>query len=60
MTIDPPRWRKSSYSTAPDKACVEIAPLPAAIGVRDTKNRPAGHLTVSRTAWAAFIRRVTR
>lgn len=34
--------------------------MPGTVGVRDTKNRPAGHLTVDRATWAAFIRHVTR
>jgi len=49
-------WRKSSYSGGGNTQCVEVAPLPQEIGVRDSKNRTAGHLTVPRTAWSAFIR----
>lgn len=58
MIFDPnaAEWRKSSYSTGGDQNCVEIAPWPAIVAVRDTKNRTAGHLTVPRTAWAAFTR----
>lgn len=56
MTFDPNAtlWRKSSYSTGPDTQCVEVAPCPELVAVRDTKNRKAGHFTVSRTAWTAF------
>lgn len=60
MITESPRWRKSSYSSAPNQSCVEIAPLSGAIGIRDTKNRPAGHLTVDRTVWATFIHHITR
>lgn len=53
-------WRKSSYSTGAQQECVEVGVAPGAVGVRDTKNREAGHLAVSRTAWAAFVRGMTR
>lgn len=48
-------WRKSSYSGGANTNCVEVAPLPRTVGVRDTKNREAGYLTVSRSAWHAFV-----
>ncbi|RMI42859.1 DUF397 domain-containing protein [Streptomyces triticirhizae] len=49
-------WRTSSY-TAGDSACVEVSrrfsgPV---VAVRDTKDRAAGHTTISPDAWAAFI-----
>jgi len=53
-------WRKSTYSTSPDQNCVEVGLAPSLVGVRDTKNRAQGHLTVSRTAWATFVHHVTR
>lgn len=53
-------WRKSTYSGNDGGNCVEAAPAPAVVGVRDTKNREAGHLAVSRPAWSAFVRSVTR
>ncbi|WP_152603766.1 DUF397 domain-containing protein [Amycolatopsis rifamycinica] len=45
-------WRKSSYS-ATEGECVEIY-LAESVGVRDTKARHLGQLTVSRAAWAAL------
>lgn len=48
-------WRKASYSGG-QNACVEVAPVPAKVGVRDTKNRDGGMLAVSRTAWRTFVR----
>ncbi|HEY3687995.1 MAG TPA: DUF397 domain-containing protein [Streptosporangiaceae bacterium] len=51
-------WRKSSFS-AGDGNCVEVAVTRRGVGVRDTKNRPAGHLTVTRTAWLSFTRAIT-
>lgn len=46
------RWRKSSYS-ATEGECVEVA-LSTTVGVRDTKARHLGQLTVSRAAWTAL------
>ncbi|WIX83253.1 DUF397 domain-containing protein [Amycolatopsis carbonis] len=46
-------WRKSSYSQQ-ESACVEVA-VSEEIGVRDTKNREAGQLTVSREAWQGVL-----
>jgi hypothetical protein len=52
------RWRKSRYS-GNQTNCVEIAVNSSTL-VRDTKNRDAGHLTVSATAWSAFTTEVKR
>jgi hypothetical protein len=35
------KWRKSSFSGGQEVACVEVAHLPGALAVRDSKN-PAG------------------
>lgn len=48
-------WRKSSYSGS-QTDCVEVAPIPDATGVRDSKNVACGELRVSRTTWTAFVR----
>lgn len=53
-------WRKSTYSSDGNAQCVEIGVAPGAVGVRDTKNREAGHLAVSRTTWKTFVRHVSR
>ncbi|MET7994288.1 DUF397 domain-containing protein [Amycolatopsis sp. NPDC005232] len=47
------RWRTSSYSTA-NSNCVEVA-VAERVSVRDTKNREAGQLTVSREAWQGAL-----
>ncbi|MEU4668834.1 DUF397 domain-containing protein [Amycolatopsis sp. NPDC023774] len=47
-------WRKSSYSTN-DSNCVEVDTSPVEIGIRDTKDRAGGHLTLSPAAWTAFL-----
>lgn len=48
-------WRKASYSGS-QNACVEVAPAPQRVGVRDTKDRDGGMLAVPRTAWRTFVR----
>jgi len=53
-------WRKSSYSGGSSADCVEVAPAAEVVGVRDTKSRELGHLTVARNTWTTFIRSVTR
>ena len=44
-------WRKSSYTAKEE--CVEVL-LADSVGVRDTKARHLGQLTVSRAAWTAL------
>jgi hypothetical protein len=46
-------WRKSSHS-GENYSCVEVA-LGPVVGVRDTKARRAGQLTVSVTAWRSVL-----
>ena len=54
-------WRKSSYSGSQSQSeCVEVGTGAGVVGIRDTKNRPAGHLTVTRTTWRAFVRTLRR
>ena len=47
-------WRKSSFSNAGGN-CVEIASLPNAVAVRDSKNPQAEALLLPRTAATAWI-----
>lgn len=56
MAVDHRAWRASSYSQKID--CVEVAPLPYATAVRDSKDRDGGEVCVSRTAWCAFVRTI--
>ncbi|MEU0938975.1 DUF397 domain-containing protein [Embleya sp. NPDC005971] len=49
-------WRKSTYSGNWDDNCVEIAPAPAGVGVRDSK-QPAPQLAFGAGQWRAFIAR---
>lgn len=53
-------WRKSTYSSAQSE-CVEVADnLPYRVGIRDSKNRAQGNLTVARTTWRSFIQHFVR
>lgn len=49
-------WHKSSYSAA-EGSCVEVAEG-RDILVRDTQNRPLGHIDYSAEAWASFLQGV--
>jgi hypothetical protein len=53
----PLQWRKSTRSTS--GACVEVAPRPDAILVRDSKDPDGAVLTFDRAVFAAFIAGVT-
>ncbi|MGO1055993.1 DUF397 domain-containing protein [Crossiella sp. CA198] len=50
-----PRWRKSSYSSGNGENCVEVAVLPDAVVVRDSKNPDGAGLSFSPGAFAAFV-----
>ena len=48
-------WRTSSFSGGGNQ-CVEVAGLRNGdVGVRDSKNRGAGMIRVTATAWTAFM-----
>lgn len=50
-------WRTSSYSTG-EGQCVEVGWSVDAVGVRDTKNRAAGHFAVRPATWRTFTHAV--
>lgn len=53
-------WRVSSYSGA-NNNCVEVSlGLGDVVGVRDTKDRLAGNITVDAHAWAVFLSELGR
>jgi Domain of unknown function (DUF397) len=54
------QWRKSSYSTPSGPDCVEVAPTPAHIHVRDSKNTHGAHLTFTPNRWATFVTYTTQ
>ena len=51
-------WRKSSRSGTHGGACVEVGSAPGVVGVRDTKDRAAGAVVVSREVWSRFVEAV--
>ncbi|WP_425286454.1 DUF397 domain-containing protein [Actinopolyspora xinjiangensis] len=55
--LAPHTWRKSSRTTDIGQ-CVEVALTGRAVGIRDTKDRAGGILTVTPTVWAGFVERL--
>ncbi|WP_433466124.1 DUF397 domain-containing protein [Spirillospora sp. CA-128828] len=54
-----PLWRKSSRSTeGTSEQCVELAQLPNAVGIRDSKAPGAGHLSLTPRAFADLLAQV--
>ncbi|WP_028805096.1 DUF397 domain-containing protein [Streptomyces sp. 142MFCol3.1] len=50
------KWFKSSYSSSSEAGdCVEIAPTPTTIHVRDSKDPQGPRLALAPTAWADFV-----
>lgn len=47
-------WFKSSYSDG-EGECLEIAPTPTAIHIRDSKNPTAQALQITPTTWTEFL-----
>ncbi|MEU3447127.1 DUF397 domain-containing protein [Streptomyces thermolilacinus] len=49
-------WCKSSYSSSGDgNDCVEVAPTPCLVHVRDSKNVDGPRLAVARHSWCSFV-----
>lgn len=49
-------WFKSSYSGGNDgESCVEIAPTPDTIHIRDSKTTTGPRLTFTPATWTAFV-----
>jgi Domain of unknown function (DUF397) len=49
------RWRTSTFSGGSGNSCVEVAFLPAAVAVRDTKDRTRTPHTYGPRAWRSFL-----
>jgi hypothetical protein len=54
MSTEGLTWFKSSYSGGGGGNCVEVAPTPHAVLIRDSKDTRRTPLAVSAPAWAAF------
>ena len=52
-----PLWRKSSYSNG-SSSCIEAAPVPGSVAVRDSKDPAGPRLAIPAASWSAFTRRV--
>jgi hypothetical protein len=57
-SFDGATWRKSHDSG--DGNCVEVAAVPAAVGVRDSKDRQGPILAFAPATWSAFVGDVQR
>ncbi|WP_159942956.1 MULTISPECIES: DUF397 domain-containing protein [unclassified Nocardiopsis] len=55
MGSPPSHWHKSSYGGNQGGHCVEVADTPSHVHVRDTQNRPLGHLTFPSSDWGALL-----
>ena len=55
MDLDRLDWSTSSFSADNGGSCVEVAPTPTGIAVRDTKDRARVPHLHSATAWQAFL-----
>ncbi|EWC62676.1 hypothetical protein UO65_2028 [Actinokineospora spheciospongiae] len=48
-------WFKSARSGGANENCVEVRITASATGVRDTKNRTGGVLSLRSAAWGTFV-----
>ncbi|RAY15533.1 DUF397 domain-containing protein [Actinomadura craniellae] len=56
-----PTWRKSTHSGAQEGACIEVARLfSTTIGLRDSKNPDAGHLSLSPESFSVLLTHLKR
>jgi Domain of unknown function (DUF397) len=49
------RWFTSSFSGGNEATCVEVAFLPSAVAVRDTKDRTLAPHRYPAASWAEFL-----
>jgi Domain of unknown function (DUF397) len=47
-------WRRASFSSSNGQNCVEVANLPRAVAVRDSKNPDGPKLVISPAEWGSF------
>jgi Domain of unknown function (DUF397) len=58
MDLSAASWRKSSYSTGGGQNCVEVAVLPGAVAIRDSKDPGGPAHVIPAAAFAALIARI--
>ncbi|MFC5745934.1 DUF397 domain-containing protein [Actinomadura rugatobispora] len=58
MELTQYRWRKSSYSAANGGDCIEVADLPTAIGVRDSKDPDGPQLHIPHDAFKQLTKAI--
>ncbi|GAA2636324.1 DUF397 domain-containing protein [Actinomadura fulvescens] len=51
-------WRKSSHSGGNGGECVEVASLPHAVAIRDSKDPDGGHLVIDRASLRALMAQI--
>ena len=56
--VDSAAWRSSSYSGSGGGNCAEVATVPSAVAVRDSKDPDGPRLAFGPEAWRAFAARV--
>ncbi|MFI0366839.1 DUF397 domain-containing protein [Actinomadura sp. 1N219] len=53
------QWRKSTHSSGvDDQHCVELGRLAPGIGMRDSKDPDAGHLTLTLAQFAGLLEQI--
>jgi hypothetical protein len=48
-------WHTSSYSGGQGGECIQVAPRPRGVAVRDSKDAPGPVLSFSHEAWLGFV-----
>jgi Domain of unknown function (DUF397) len=48
-------WRTSSYSGGQGGDCIQVAPRPRGVAVRDSKDTPGPVLSFPHEAWLGFV-----
>lgn len=48
-------WRTSSYSGGQGGECIQVAPRPRGVAVRDSKDTPGPVLSFPHEAWLGFV-----
>jgi hypothetical protein len=60
MDLSSASWRKSSFSSGGGNACVEIATLPSAVAIRDSKDPHGPVHLLQPAAFRDLITRIKR